>query len=379
MKIVQVCPFFAPHPGGVESHVGRLARQLVRDGHDVTVVTARYDPALPAEETIDGVRIRRTPVRGVWFNTPLDTRVGETLRASSADVVHLHYPPPITPYFAARALRRPPTPPIVLTYHCDLFLPGIGGRLLTETYERIFLPTLLRRVDRIIVHTKSYGATSAMLRDRETDVIPSLVDVARFRRDESADARRAALGLEGKRVLIGMGRVVPHKGFDTSLRMLPLLPADVHLLLIGSGPNLPPLVALAHRLGVAPRVHFLTDVTDADLPGYFALGDLFVYPSQNRLEGFGLAVVEAMAAGLPVVIADMPGVREVIEPDREGLLAQPMIPADFARQARRLLDDHALARRMGDAGRQRAEARYALTTVTAQVVAVYRQLLDARR
>ena len=102
---------------------------------------------------------------------------------------------------------------------------------------------------------------------------------------------------------------------------------------------------------------------------------MFVFPSENRLEGFGLAVAEAMAAGLPVVTADMPGVREVIEPGVEGLLAEPLLAHDVAEKVRRLLDDPTLARRMGAAGRLRAEQRYGLATVAGQLLTLYADLI----
>ena len=376
MKIVQVCPFYVPHPGGVESHVRRLSTELVREGHEVTVLTSRYDPELPAAEVLDGVHVVRVPVRGVLFNTPIDPRVGKVLRTLSADIVHLHYPPPLTSYFAARGLR-PGHPPVVLTYHCDLYLPGPWGRLLTSTFERVMLPQVLRVADRIIVHTKSYGQTSANLRNRAIDVVPSLVDVELYRTPAHVEELRQELGLSDRRILVFTGRLVPHKGFDTGIRALSLLPKDVTMLVIGSGPNLPALASLARRLRVAGRVRFLTHVGDGELPRYLALGDVFVYPSQNRLEGFGLAIAEAMAAGLPVVIADMPGVREVIEEGREGLLAHPMIPEDFARQVQRLLDDREAAQRMGAAGRLRAQERYGVATITRQIVALYESLRNA--
>ncbi|MGI0054195.1 MAG: glycosyltransferase family 4 protein [Thermoplasmata archaeon] len=378
MKIVQVSPFFAPHPGGVESHVRRLSAQLVREGHEVSVVTSRYDRSLPEEEWIDGVRVLRGPVRGVLLNTPIDTRVGETLRRLSADVVHLHYPPPLTPYFAAISLRKSPVP-VVLTYHCDLYLPRAWGRLLTGIYERVFVPGLFAQVDRVVVHTRSYRDTSSVLRNREATVVPSLVDVERFAHPQEIETLRQALDLAGQRVILFTGRLVPHKGVDTGLRMLAALPNDVTMLVIGSGPGLEQLEGLARRLGVFRRVRFLPAVDDADLPRYVALCDVFVYPSQNRLEGFGLAVAEAMAGARPVVIADMPGVREVITAGEEGLLAQPMIPADFAQKVETILADPARGARMGERGQQRARERFALERVTEQIVGIYSELIAARR
>ena len=373
MRIVQVLPFFYPHAGGVESHVRGLVREFVREGHEVMVVTSRYDRRLPKEEEVEGYRILRTRTLGVLLDTPLDFGTGPASRPIEADVFHLHYPPPLTSYFATRALARRHAP-VCLTYHCDLYLPGLTGRLLAGIYQTVFLPATLDRTDRIIVHTRSYGGTSAMLRGRELTVIPSAVDLDRFRPGLDASRIRSDLRLDGKRVLVFTGRLVPHKGVDVILEALAQLPKDVVLVVIGAGPRLPSLVGLARRLEVEDRVRFCPAVTDEELPYFLALGDVFVFPSQNRLEGFGLVVAEAMAAGLPVVVADMPGVREVIEPGKEGLLAEPLIASDLADKVRILLDDPALARRMGRAGRERAEALYALPVVVRSLLSLYASL-----
>jgi glycosyltransferase involved in cell wall biosynthesis len=376
VRIVQVSPFFYPHTGGVESHVRTLVREFARQGHDVTVITSQFRRDLPREETFEGYRIVRTPSAGPVLNTPIDYGTRAAVRNQPADVVHLHYPPPLTSFFATRGLVGRPTP-TCLTYHCDLDLPGFAGRIAARAYQRIFLPPTLRRVDRIIVHTRSYGITSASLRGRELSVIPSVVDLERFRPGLDPGALRSGLNLEGKRVVVFTGRLVPHKGVDVLLDAMTDLPADVVLVLIGSGPRLSGLRSRARRLDLEERVRFCPDVSDHDLPLYLALGDVFVFPSENRLEGFGLAVAEAMAAGLPVVTADMPGVREVIEPGVEGLLAEPLLAHDVAEKVRRLLDEPALARRMGAAGRRRAEQRYGLATVVGQLLTLYEDLIAA--
>ena len=136
-------------------------------------------------------------------------------------------------------------------------------------------------------------------------------------------------------------------------------------------------MGLARRIGVGDRVRFCPSVSDDDLPRYLSLAEMFVFPSQNRLEGFGLAVAEAMASGLPVVIADVPGVREVIEDGKEGLLAEPLIASDLATKIARLLGDPALARQMGAAARRRAEERYGLETVAHALIRMYEALGEA--
>jgi glycosyltransferase involved in cell wall biosynthesis len=373
VRIVQVLPFYDPHAGGVESHVRGLVREFVREGHEVIVVTSRYDRHLPVREEMEGYQVLRSRTWGVVLDTPLDFGTGSVIHGLDADVFHLHYPPPLTSYFAARVLARKKAP-VCLTYHCDLYLPGVGGRLLAGIYQRVFLPATLERTQRVIVHTRSYGVTSAPLRGRELTVIPSAVDLDRFRPGLDASRIRANLRLEGKRVLVFTGRLVPHKGVDVILEALAQLPSDVVLVVIGAGPRLSGLVGLARRLGVEDRVRFCPAVSDEELPLFLALGDVFVFPSQNRLEGFGLVVAEAMAAGLPVVVADMPGVREVIEPGKEGLLTEPLIATDLAAKARILLDDPALARRMGRAARDRAEALYALPVVVRSLLKLYEDL-----
>ncbi len=375
MRIVQVSPYFHPHAGGVESHVRSLAREFAREGHDVTVVTSRYRRSLPLEERTEGYRVLRTRTLGVAFNTPLDIGTGRTLRHLDADVVHLHYPPPLTAFFATRALEGTSTP-MVLTYHCDLFLERPGGAI-AWLYQRTFLPPTLGAVRRIIVHTQSYGRTSANLRDRDLAIIPSVVDLSRFRPGLDTEDLRHDLKLEGKRALAFTGRLVPHKGVDVILQSLRELPDDVVLLVIGAGPRLSSLVRLARRFRVVDRVRFCARVSDDDLPRYLGLAEMFVFPSQNRLEGFGLAVAEAMAVGLPVVIADVPGVREVIEPGKEGLLAEPLLASDLASKVRQILDDPTLRQSMAAAARRRAEVRYGLTTVAGQLIRLYEGLRAA--
>jgi rhamnosyl/mannosyltransferase len=376
VRIVQVAPFFYPHAGGVESHVRTLAGELAREGHEVTIVTSRFRRDLPSSEEREGYRVVRTASLGVLFNTPVDVGTGRAVRRLRADVVHLHYPPPMTSFFATRALDGTGVP-ICMTYHCDLFLSGLGGRALAGLYERTFLPPTLARVKRIVVHTESYGRTSAMLRGRQLEIIPSIVDLGRFRPGIDSSALRGDLKLGGKRVIAFTGRLVPHKGVDVIVQALRELPDDVVLLVIGTGPRLPDLVGFAARIGVGDRVRFCPSVSDDDLPRYLALAEMFVFPSQNRLEGFGLAAAEAMAMGLPVIVADVPGVREIIEDRREGLLTEPLIASDVARKIRELLDDPALAREMGAAGRRRAEARYGLTTVAGRLIRLYEALAAA--
>lgn len=375
MRIVQVCPFFAPHVGGVESHVALVAAELARRGHELTVLTSRHDRGLPERERDPrGFEIVRLRSLGTLFATPIALGTGKGLRAIPADVVHMHYPPPLTSFFAARALRRSGTP-ACLTYHCDLYLEGLGGRILSGLYQKVFLPQTLTVARRVIVHSGSYGKTSRYLSGRDLAVIPSLVDTDRFHPRDDDPALRERLGVSGKRIILFVGRLVPHKGVDDLIHAVPDLPEDTVLIVVGGGPETGRLEELAADLALGGRVIFARGVGDRDLPRYYAIASLVVLPSHNRLEGFGLAAADALAAGRPVVLADMPGVRDVVEDGVDGLLAEPLIPEDLARKCAALLGDPDRLREMGRRARENAVSKYSVSVVVDQLEALYRSVL----
>jgi glycosyltransferase involved in cell wall biosynthesis len=379
MRIVHICPFFAPHVGGVESHVGIVSTELSRRGHNVTVLTSRHERSLPVKERDPrGFDIVRTPSLGTLFATPITLSVGKTLEDIDADLFHIHYPPPVTSFFAVRTLRHRDTP-ICLTYHCDLALGGITGRLVSGLYQKIFLPLTLDVPDRIIVHTIGYGKTSRFLRDVPLAIIPSLVDTTRFQPREDDASLRKQLRAEGKRILLFVGRLVPHKGVDDIIRALPMLPEDVVLVVVGDGPDLDSLQDFASSRGLQQRVRFAGGVSAEDLPRYYSIATLFVFPSQNRLEGFGLAPLEALASGKPVVVADMPGVREVVSQGEDGLLAQPLLPEDLAAKCMTLLNDPARVESMGRKARENAMTKYSISVVVDRLEKLYQELVSGSR
>src|SRR5438094_10556768 len=113
---------------------------------------------------------------------------------------------------------------------------------------------------------------------------------------------------------------------------------------------------LALSMGVADRVRFLGRISDNRLPEVYAACDVFVLPSVSRLEAFGIVALEAMATGKPVIVADIPGVREMIEDGRDGLLTDTVNPRDLADKIRRLLADPDARRALGLPAREKVLA-----------------------
>ncbi len=367
MRVVQVCPYFFPHIGGVESHVLDLSRELVARGHTVTVVTS--DPGdRPREEEVFGFRVVRVRPRLTWLTSPVTPALRRVLRDREADVVHAHSPPPLSAYYAARACRDTGRP-LIVTYHCDLELPRVWGTLVTTLYRRTLEASTLRTAKRVVATSQTYAATSRTVWRHGVRVIPMAVDARRFNPAVDGASARRTLDPGDRTVVLFVGRLVRHKGVEYLLQAARAIPEGLFVI-VGDGPMAEEYRALAVKLQV-PNVRFVGRVSESDLPGYYAACDLFVLPSVSRLEAFGTVALEAMASSKPVVLSDIPGVREVITHGREGLLAEPLNASDLASKVRELLGDEKLRWRMGDLGRRKVEEVYNMQRVAGLVEEVY--------
>jgi glycosyltransferase involved in cell wall biosynthesis len=210
------------------------------------------------------------------------------------------------------------------------------------------------------------------------DVIPNGIHPERFRMETDKSAARRALGLPEDRFLVGMtARCSPEKGGEWWVRALALLRAggeDVHGVLVGGGEELESWKALARRLDIAERMTFAG--TRMDVPRWLAAMDVQVCPSLQ--ESFGLAAVEAQAAGVPVVATRVDGLLEVLHDGIDALLVPPGDAMALCEAVRALLRSPELRRRLVEAGRTNAE-RFTVDAMADRYAALYRRLLCARR
>jgi glycosyltransferase involved in cell wall biosynthesis len=181
---------------------------------------------------------------------------------------------------------------------------------------------------------------------------------------EREDLRRS-LRLGDGPVLLFVGRLVAQKGVADLLQALVILADDwpaVHAVIVGDGPERAQLEAQAIALKIDGRVHFAGPVDPARVPDFLAMADVFVAPSKTdrdgAAEGQGLAVIEAMLAGLPVVASRSGGRVDAVRPDETGLLVDENAPDQIASAVARLLRDPAMARRLADQARAMAMNSY---------------------
>ncbi len=192
-------------------------------------------------------------------------------------------------------------------------------------------------------------------------VVPLGSDPARFRPGLDSGAVAARVGLAAGRWLITVARLVPHKGIDVSLEALARLrrtAPDLGLIVVGRGPDAERLARLADRLGVAAHVRFLDTIADDELPALYGLATAAIGLSREEgldAEGFGIALIDAAAAGLPVVAGASGGTADAVRAGETGVLVPPKDPAAVEAAVTRLLADPDLARRMGAAGRRWVE------------------------
>jgi glycosyltransferase involved in cell wall biosynthesis len=379
MRIAMVAPYYAPHIGGVESHVHDMAKYMVEQGEEVTVLTSRYDKHLPRLERREGIVVRRVPIVFEAVRTPFMPRVHQEILDGDWDIVHSHTPPPFTAYFACTAAEAKGIPH-VLTYHCDdeITLPAIGPVMVALYRESLGRWTLAHSTQ-VVVSTESYARTSRLVWRYDPEVIGATIDANRFNPMVDGSKVRRHMRIpppEEGHMILYVGRLVPHKGVEFLLEAVPHLKSSAHLVVVGSGPWRETLEKRARMNGIEDRVTFAGSVPYEELPAYYRAADVTVLPSISRLEAFGLVGLEAMASERPVVMSDIPGVREVIEDGEHGFHSRPVDPADIAEKVNALLEDPELRAGMGAKGRKRVLEKFTTEVVGKQFHDIYKRILD---
>ena len=345
------------------------------------MLTSRFSRMLPSLEHRGGVVVRRVPTLVNMLRTPVMPALFREVMKGGWDVVHSHSPPPIAAYFACTAAENIGVPH-VLTYHADdeIPIPALGP-VIVAAYRWSMGRYTFAHSDQVVVSTQTYASTSRLVWNYDPEVIGAAIDAGRFGSHVDGARMRRSLGIpppeEGHMVLF-VGRLVPHKGVEFLLEAIPMLRPSARVVVVGEGHHRDLLEASARARGVADRVEFVGGVAQEELPSLYRAADVCVLPSISRLEAFGLVGLESMASERPVVLSDIPGVREVIEDGKEGLLAAPADPEDLAAKINTLLDDPALRAEMGARGRERVLRHFTWEVVGAQFRRIYERLASER-
>ena len=361
IQVLHVGKFYPPHMGGIETHLRDLCSEL-RKSVDLRVVVANNDRTT-IEETLDGVSVTRVPTWATLVSTPLCPDLIARIREFRGDILHLHFPNPMAVLaYLASGYRGP----MVVTYHSDMVRQKILGPL----FEPL-LHAALGRSAAIIATSPNYLRTSRVLAEHQDrcHVIPLGIPIENF--GQSKPGAAAAVRREyGDNLIVSVGRLVYYKGFEYLIRAMPRVPGK--LLIVGEGPLRAKLGALASELGVAERVIFLGKIDHDRLVACYHASQVFVLASIARSEAFGIAQIEAMAAGLPVVNTNLDSGVPFVSIHREtGLTVPPADPEALAEAINELLGNAELRASLGHAAERRAVEEFSLESMASRTLSVY--------
>jgi phosphatidyl-myo-inositol dimannoside synthase len=370
---------FPPMGGGIARMMGELARRYPPGS--LVVSTGQHgdgsEPAVHFPNVVDRLGVPSRRLRALQGLVLWSRRAAALARSLQPEFVWCGNLKPAG-YPARWVRQRVGTPYGIVVYGTDLLL-------LQRQLRRS--PVKRRTVKALIGSAAVLVAISRWTRDlcfsvldelgwaRKLDLrtVPLGTDPVRFRPGIDQSSVRSRYGLDGRRWLVTVARLTPHKGIDTGLQALARLRdvyPDLGYAVVGSGDQLSTLEAMARKLGVSERVRFLTSVPDSDLPAVYNCAE--IYLGLSRLtdlaaEGFGISLVEASASGVPVVAGRNGGIPEAVRDGETGLLVDAEQPDEVSRTLARLLEDPTLAQRLGSGGRRAVESYYNWDRVTADL------------
>jgi glycosyltransferase involved in cell wall biosynthesis len=334
MKILTVLTYYRPHTSGLTIYAERLARAFVKRGHQVTVMTTQYDPSLPLEEMMDGVKVLRIPVAARVSKGVIAPTFGwvATKLVAQHDVVQMHLPQFDAPgvAFRARLLGKP----AVLTYHCDLFLTRTWFNRLVNAVVDFQNNMAGRLANHIVTYTQDYADNSPYLSLYASKLTPILPPVElpiptpeavfAFAREHHINERKPVIGMAA--------RLAAEKGVEVLLDALPIILKKypkAQVLFAGAYQNVMGEQAYSDRL--MPHIHeyelqghwtFLGNLSPVQMAAFYPNLDVLTVPSLNSTEAFGLVQIEAMMNNVPSVPSALPGVRQPVKMHGMGVVSE---------------------------------------------------------
>lgn len=364
MRVAFVTPVYPPYRGGIGAVAEHDARCLRALGVEVDVFTPQHKVLSVSEKGIT-----RLQPFFAWGNGAILFGLFQRLR--SYDVVHVHYPffgSDILAVIAARFWRIP----LVMTYHMKPKASGLLG-LTFRVYRFILEPLMFRSAQALLVSSQDYADAQGIKHPSMIEM-PFGIDTERFVPGDRLAARRS-FGIDEHISTIlfvgGLDRAHYFKGVDVLLRACAAMKAPWQLLIVGDGNCRKQFEALACELRINDRVHFAGSVPFGDLPRAYQAADVHVLPSIDRSEAFGVVTLEAMSTGIPSIVSDLPGVRQVITPNETGSLVLPGDVASLTATLDRYCSDEAYTKACGARARIRACAHFDEKNLAKRLLEVY--------
>jgi glycosyltransferase involved in cell wall biosynthesis len=365
MKILQTPPRIWT-TGGVETYVRQLSDELARNGSTITIVCADTGHPVP---TPAGVRV--VPLRPMaWIgNTPITPALPVRLLLEDADLIHTHLPTPWSADWSGIVAAHREIP-LVLTYHSGISGKGVAG-MVSRLYNRTALRSLFNRADSVILARRTFMPKWMRPWQEKVAVIPIGVDTDEFH----PIAQERPIDVFFLSVL---DRFHHFKGLDTLLEAIRQVSIDfpeIRVVIGGGGSERASYEARVRSLGIGHQVSFAGYIPPDELNKWYSRSRVFVLPSTDpALETFGIVLLEAMAAGRPVITTEIAGMAEDIRSYDTGFVIPTCEPIALAGAIRNVLMDPEQAELMGARGRRLMEDRYRWPHIAGRIREVYKKL-----
>lgn len=372
MRIGLVSPYSFDVPGGVQFHIRDLAEYLIQHGHEASVLapadegTVLPDYVVPAGRAVP-IRYNGSTAR-LLFGPVAAAKVGRWLDDGAFDVIHIHEP--LAPSLSVLALWAA-TSPVVATFHTS----NVRSRVMQAAYP-LLRPSLEKINGRIAVSEDARRTVTTHI-GGDAVIIPNGVDTRAFAR-ATKDSRWT--GTPGRPTMVFLGRIdEPRKGLPVLSAAMPAILDAIpgaRLLVVGPGSAEAAKARLPER--VLAATEFLGPLSDEDKACALASADLYIAP-QTGGESFGIVLVEAMAAGAPVLASDLAAFQRVLDGGSTGMAGALFAnerPEDLADRAVELLGDPTRLRALSDLGRARAGV-FDWEYVAKEILAVYETVAEA--
>jgi rhamnosyl/mannosyltransferase len=365
-EVLQVGKFYYPVKGGVENHLYLLCNELKKDYR--TEVLVANEGFKGYSEVVNEVKVRRLMNFGRLFSMSFCPSMALWFRKIKSKIIHVHLPNPLADfsYLIAR-----PRGKLLVMYHSDI----VRQRMLLPLYRPVLF-ALLRRAEFIIATSRNYIDSSYILKKfhHKCVVVPLGIDLKRF--ELTGPVREKVKSIQnrfGRQMLLFVGRLVYYKGLEFLIEAMKDISA--HLVIIGTGPLERKLNNMVKRLGLEDKITFLYNISDEELPAYYHASEIFVLPSIERSEAFGIVQLEAMACSKPVISTRLNSGVPFVNLDREtGIVVTPRSSKEISNGANILLPDEKLRRRLGKNGRERVERIFTKERVASRIKEIYHSM-----
>lgn len=369
MKVLQVNKLYTPHIGGIERVIQDISEGL-NDRYDIQVLVCQ-PKGKASDEVINGVRVHRSGSFGTYFSMPVSFSFISDFKKMSrdADIVHVHLPFPLGDLACLLSGYKGK---VVISWHSDI----VKQKKLMTLYKPV-MNAFLKRADRIFVATEGHVKGSAYLGpySNKCVVVPYGIDTESYEKAEAKPFLTEKLNNKTSKKLMFTGRLVYYKGIDVLIRALKDT-EDCELFIAGEGVLKEPLETEVRDGGLTDRVHFLGRLSDDDLKSAFRDCDIFILPSVENSEAFGIVQMEAMVYGHPVINTSLPTGVPYVSPDGvSGITVPPRDEKALADAINKLVHDDALREEYGRNAYRIVRERYASEKVLEKISGIYEELL----